>query len=69
MEVSPEDIVSPGAGIDALAYRLWLLRRAELRARFERSGVAVARWTDELSLDAGLEGVRAFRRRARLSRR
>ena len=69
VEVSPEDLVSPGEGIDALAYRLWLLRRAELRARFERSGVAVARWSDELPLDAGLEGVRAYRRRARLSQR
>jgi len=69
VEVSPEDIVQPGDGIDALAYRLWLLRRAGLRARFERSGVAVARWADDLPLDAGLEGVRTFRRRARLSRR
>ena len=47
VEVSPEDLVTPGEGMDALAYRLWLLRRAELRARFERSGVAVARWSDE----------------------
>jgi uncharacterized protein (DUF58 family) len=69
VEVSPEDIVTPGTGPDALAYRLWLLQRAELRARFERSGIAVARWTDELPLAAGLEGVRAYRRRARLSRR
>ena len=69
VEVSPEDLVSAGEGIDALAYRLWLLRRAELRARFERSGVAVARWTDEFPLGAGLEGARAYRRRARLSRR
>ena len=69
IEVSPEDIVSPGEGMDALAYRLWLLRRAELRARFERSGVGVVRWTDELPLAAGLEGVREYRRRARLSRR
>jgi len=69
VEVSPEDVVSPAAGLDALAYRLWLLQRGALRARFERSGVAVARWGDELPLDAGLEGVRAFRRRARLSRR
>ena len=68
VEVSPEDIVSPGDGLDALAYRLWLLQRAALRARFERSGVAVARWSEQLPLDAGLEGVRAFRRRARLSR-
>ena len=69
VEVSPEELVEPGDGLDALAYRLWLLRRAALRARFERSGVAVARWRDELPLDAGLEGVRAFRRRARLSQR
>lgn len=69
VEVSPEDIVSPGKGIDALAYRLWLLRRSELRARFELAGVAVARWSDEHPLDAGLEGVRAYRRRAHRSRR
>ena len=69
VEVSPEHIVVPGDGLDTLAYRLWLLQRAALRARFERSGVAVARWSEELPLDAGLEGVRAFRRRARLSRR
>jgi uncharacterized protein (DUF58 family) len=69
IEVSPEELVTPGPGLDALAYRLWLLQRAALRARFERSGVAVARWSDEVALDAGLEGVRAFRRRARLSAR
>ena len=69
VEVSPEALVEPGDGLDAVAYRLWLLRRAALRARFERSGVAVARWTDDVPLDAGLEGVRAFRRRARLSQR
>ena len=69
VEVSPEDVVEPGTGIDALAYRLWLLRRAALRARFERSGVAVARWRDDAPLDVGLEGVRASRRRARLARR
>lgn len=68
VEVSPEDLVSVGNGTDALAYRLWLLRRAGLRARFERSGIAVARWTDDRPLDSGLEGVRAFRRAARLSR-
>ena len=69
VEVSPEDIVRPGEGTDALAFRLWLLRRAALRARFERSGVAVAQWHDEIPLDVGLEGVRASRRRARLARR
>ncbi len=68
VEVSPESLVDPGPGMDALAYRLWLLRRAALRARLERSGVAVARWQEETSLEAGVEGVRAFRRRARLAR-
>jgi uncharacterized protein (DUF58 family) len=69
IEVSPEELVAPGPGLDALAYRLWLLQRAALRARLERSGVAVARWSDDVALAAGLEGVRAFRRRARLSAR
>lgn len=69
VEVSPEDLVLPGEGIDVLAYRLWLLRRAELRARIERSGVAVARWSDDAPLAAGLEGVMAYRRHARLARR
>jgi len=69
VEVSPEDIVKPGGGLDAVAYRFWLLRRAALRARFERSGVAVAQWREGIPLDTGLEGVRASRRRARLARR
>ncbi len=69
VEVSPEDLVAPGVGTDALAHRLWLLQRAALRARFEAAGVAVARWSDAAPLAAEIEGVRAFRRRARLSRR
>jgi len=69
VEVSPEDLVVPGEGIDRLAYRLWLLQRAELRSRFELAGVAVARWSDACPLDAALEGVRAYRRPVRSSRR
>ena len=53
---------------DKLAHRLWLLRREEIRARYERLGVAVATWNDEQPLDGVLEGVRAFRRHARLTR-
>ena len=58
-----------GRGPRALAYRLWLLRRARFapassaRASPSHAGVTT------LPLDAGLEGVRAFRRRARLSQR
>jgi len=69
VEVSPVPFAAPAENeVDALAYRLWLLRRRELRSRYERLGVAVASWSDDASLDAVLEGVRAFRRHARLAR-
>jgi len=69
VEVSPIPFAVPGEDeVDALAYRLWLLRRRELRSRYERLGVAVASWSDDVPLDAVLEGVRAFRRHARLGR-
>ena len=64
VEVSPEDLVRPRPGLDALAYRLWLLQRAALRSQFERSGVAVARWTDEVRTRCGAgggEGIQASR--------
>jgi uncharacterized protein (DUF58 family) len=69
VEVSPEPYVEPGeAELDRLAYRLWLLRRAALRARYERLGVAVARWDDSRPLAAALEEVSTSRRRARVAR-
>ena len=69
VEVSPVPFAVPGEDeVDALAHRLWLLRRRELRSRYERLGVAVASWSDDAPLDAVLEGVRAFRRHARLAR-
>jgi uncharacterized protein (DUF58 family) len=69
VEVSPIGFTEPGATeTEQLAHRLWVLRRAEIRARFERIGVAVATWSDDEPLDAALEGVRAFRRNARLAR-
>jgi uncharacterized protein (DUF58 family) len=69
VEVSPVPFVRPGqTESDRLAYRLWLLRRRELRARYERMGVAVATWEDGKPLELSLEGVRAFRRHARLAR-
>ena len=48
------------------ALRLWRLQRTDLRGRFERLGVAVATLDDETTVEAALEGVRAFRRHARL---
>ena len=68
VEVSPAGFATPGEReSDRLAHRLWLLRREEIRARYERLGIAVATWSDEQPLDAVLEGVRAFRRHARLA--
>ena len=69
VEVSPVGFTEPGPSeADRLAHRLWLLRRRELRARYERLGVAVATWDDETPIEAALEEVRAFRRHARLVR-
>jgi uncharacterized protein (DUF58 family) len=69
VEVAPTDFARPGPTEAAqLAYRLWVLRREEIRARYERMGVAVATWEDEQPLDAVLEGVRSFRRHAQLAR-
>jgi uncharacterized protein (DUF58 family) len=69
LEISPEPYAVPGTSeLDLLAHRLWLLRRAALRARYERLGVAVAQWDDERPLAAALEGVGAYRRRARVAR-
>ena len=69
VEVSPEPFVQPGESeADRLAHRLWLLHRQELRSRYEQLGVAVAAWDGDAPLDAALEGVRSFRRHARLAR-
>ena len=70
IEVSPLDLVEPGASEDdRLAYRLWRLRRDALATRFTRLGVAVARWDGTEPLAPRIEEVTAFRRHARLARR
>jgi uncharacterized protein (DUF58 family) len=61
-------IEAPTDPIDHLAWRLWLLQREELRARLVAMGIAVSRWDDDEPLDAVLEGVRTYRRHARLVR-
>jgi uncharacterized protein (DUF58 family) len=69
VEVDPVPLLDPGRTEgERLAYRLWLLERETIRARLARLGIAVARWTDDVELDAALEGVRTYRRRARLAR-
>jgi uncharacterized protein (DUF58 family) len=70
LEVSPEPHVEPGPDAsDDVALRLWRLERADLRARFERLGVAVATLDPGRPLEAALEEVRAYRRHARLALR
>jgi uncharacterized protein (DUF58 family) len=68
VEVSPLPFAHPGVDeLDQLAYRLWLLHRQELRSRYEALGVAVVSWSDDVSLEGALEGVRSFRRHVRLA--
>ncbi len=69
VEVDPVGLVQRGRDeIEALAYRLWLLERDVLRSRLQGLGIAVARWGEDVSLEAALEGVRTYRRYARLAR-
>ena len=70
VEVSPEPHVTPGTQpLEQLAHRIWTLQRQELRSRFERLGVAVTTLGDDTPLDVALEGVRSYRRHARMLRR
>jgi uncharacterized protein (DUF58 family) len=69
VETDPNSLVAPGRGeVEELAYRLWVLEREAMRARLERLGIGVARWSDDRSLEASLEEVRTYRRHARLAR-
>lgn len=69
VEVSPEAYAEPGEDeLDRLAHRLWTLRRAALRARYQRLGVPVARWDETRPLAAALEEVTRYRRHARVAR-
>jgi uncharacterized protein (DUF58 family) len=66
VEISPIPFVVPGDQEQGqLAYDIWKLRREALRGQYERAGVPVAVWSDEVPLVATLEEVRAFRRYAR----
>jgi uncharacterized protein (DUF58 family) len=68
VEVSPEPHTEPGPTPgDHVAYRLWRLERQALRARLQAMGIAVVVWNETDLLDAGLEGVNAFRRSAGLA--
>jgi uncharacterized protein (DUF58 family) len=69
VEISPLPFTRPGPGkTGELAWRLWALRREALRTRFERAGVPVAGWDEQIPLAAAIEEVRSFKRHARMSR-
>ena len=69
VEISPMAFVDPGPDeSDKVAYRLWALQRAALRAQFHAAGVAVVPWDEGQPLAAPLEEVTRFRRSARLVR-
>jgi uncharacterized protein (DUF58 family) len=66
IEISPVPFApAPEHGLDALAHRLWLLRREALRSRYLRLGVPVVEWRAGAPLQGALEEVRTFRRHAR----
>ncbi len=63
IEISPVPYVGPAPGrSDAIAYRLWLLRREVLRSHYRRVGVPIVEWREGTSAAAVLEEVRAWRR-------
>jgi uncharacterized protein (DUF58 family) len=68
VEVDPVPLVEPGRqSVEPLAYRLWILHREVLRARLERRGIAIGRWSGG-ELELAVEEVRTYRRYARTAR-
>jgi len=69
VEIDPIGLVFDGKTVlENIAYRLWVLDREGLRARLERLGIGIARWGDDVALEAALEEVRTYRRYARIAR-
>lgn len=68
VEIDPIPLVGPGThGVEPLAYRLWILQREVLRARLERHGIGIGRWSGG-ELELAVEEVRTYRRYARTAR-
>ncbi len=66
IEISPVPFTEPGPlRADALAHRLWLLRRAAVRTQFEEFGIPVTEWHGEQPLQVPVASASAFRRRIR----
>jgi uncharacterized protein (DUF58 family) len=66
LDVSPVPFAASGTSAsDALAHRLWLLRRAALAARLGELGVPVTEWRGDRPLQVPVITTSALRRRAR----
>ena len=66
VEVSPLPFAAAGEDeAAAIGHRIWTMKRAALRGRFESAGVPVVEWHADEPLAAALGEVSAFRRRAR----
>ncbi|MGH9170761.1 MAG: DUF58 domain-containing protein [Acidimicrobiales bacterium] len=64
VEIPFHEICPPGdKPAQALAYRLWALRRADRRWKLRRRGVPVVEWADGLALEAVLDELSGYRRR------
>lgn len=69
VEVDPIPVVVPGrTELERLAFRLWVLEREAIRTRITKLGIGIARWTDDVELEAALEEVGTFRRKVGLVR-
>ena len=69
VEVSPVSFAAAAEGErEALAHRIWQLKREVQRDRYRRTGVAVVEWRADEPLEAALAEVTSFRRRARYAR-
>ena len=69
VEISPVTYIAPAPGrADAIAYRLWLLRRELLRSRYRSLGVPIVEWREGTPAAAVLEEVKAWRRVRRFAR-
>lgn len=68
VEVDPVPLVAErSSDLGKIAHRLWVLDRSVQHAKLAVLGIGVAHWGDT-GLEATLEGVRTFRRYARLAR-
>jgi uncharacterized protein (DUF58 family) len=66
IDVSPVPFaVPPRTPSDAVAHRLWVLKRETRRTQFEQRGVAVSEWVADQPLELPVSRATAFRRRVR----